>query len=47
LGHAALTRIYDDVANVVRSAIPVKAEFVSVLPADLSFQSGEIQINLF
>ncbi len=37
----------DDVANVVRAAIPNKAGFVSLFETDIIFQKGNIQIDLF
>lgn len=39
--------IIDDVSRVVRTAIPVRAIFVSVFPEDVSFQRGHVQISLF
>lgn len=44
----ALARpIVDAVSNLVRAAIPMKAQFVSVFPDDAPLQRGAIQISLF
>lgn len=44
----ALARpIVDEVSNLVRAAIPMKAPYVSVFPDDAPLQRGNIQISLF
>ncbi len=39
--------IVDDVVNVVRLAVPGKADFVSLFPEDAPLQRGNVQVSLF